>query len=224
MKIKNSTYEAIVILCDGKEILCHPWETILISTNQNEIYIKSAEEAVTSSHFKIFKHIGKDSIKGNVTYLNPGFFLKYLTKVTVNSNVNEISVKKFDLAIHSLIICRFFTVDENHRKKILIEKKITQNLLLMFVLLWAVPCCVATGLLALISVLGIFFDFDWSLVLAAVLLLLFLFLFIGLFKSLYRCTKPDKFYSKILKDGKTVIIKENQKHLISYIETQENTD
>lgn len=219
MKIKNNTSENISVICHNGEVLCQPGQRVEIDSANNEIYIKSTEQKSALCHFKIFKHIGKDSIKGNVTYFNPGFFFKYATKMSLSPEIKEINIVKYDIVISSLLICSVFLPKEKIEKEFLFDNSIVKKALCVFVCILLLPWCVASGLLGFISACGIIFDFDWSLVVATVIFLLFFSAFISIFRNLYRCTNPVKHYAGILEDGKQVIIQKNTEHFLSYVET-----
>lgn len=198
MKIKNCSSADIIVINGNEELFCKAEESMEITATSNEIHIKSASKTSLFEHIVLFKHEGKDSIKGNVTYFNPGFCFNYATKISLNSTIKEINIIKLSLTIHSLTVCEIFIPKEKVETDIFFEKAIVRKLLLLFISIFAVPTCGITGCLTFISACGILWDFDWSLVVATAIFALFLRAFISISRDLYCLANPSKNYFKIL--------------------------
>lgn len=218
MKIKNNTSEDIIIVCDGEEFECASGSFIKIQTNQDEITVKQPQQNILSC-FKVFRYDDKDSIKGNVIYFHPGFLLNYATKISFDPSVREISITKFDFAMHGAIVCSMFMPKEKVESIPMIENNLVKKLLFLFISLLVVPLFSFLTVLVIGCTYGLFFDFDWILLIIFPIVLLLLWGFSQGSGDLYALVKPEKNYGRILENGKQIIIKRLNKHFISFIES-----
>lgn len=217
MKINNNTPENIIIVCDGEEFECASRNSIKIQTHKNEITVKPPEESLLS-HFKIFKYDSKDSIRGNVIYFHPGFYMNYATKISFDNSVREINITRFVFAMYGIIIGSMFLPKEKVKSVPLIENNLVKKLLLLFVSLCNAP--IFSFLVALIigCTYGLFYDFDWILLIICPIILLLLWACAKGAKDLYACANPEKNYGRILEHCKEIIINRLKKHFVSFIE------
>ncbi len=218
MKIKNNTSEDIIIVCDGEEFECTSESFIKIQTNQNEITVKQPEQNILNC-FKVFKYDDKNSIKGNVIYFQPGFYLNYATKISFDQSVREINITKFDFVMHGFVVFSMFIPKEKSESIPVIENNLVKKLLFLFISLFAVPLFSFLAGLVMGCTYGLFFDFDWILLIMFPIVLLLLWVFSQVSKDLYALLKPEKNYDRILKNSKQIIIKRLNKHFISFIES-----
>lgn len=217
MRINNNTSENIIIVCNGEEFECASRSSIRIQTCKNEITVKRPEQNILNC-FKVFKYDSKESIRGNVIYFHPGFYMNYATKISFDPSVREINITKFDFAMHGLIVCSMFMPKEKAESILLIENNLVKKFLFLFVSLCIVPIYSFFVALIMGCTYGLFYDFDWILFIICPIILLLMWACTKGSKDLYACAKPEKNYGRILENCKQIIINRLDKHLIRFIE------
>ncbi len=216
MKIKNCTSEDIIVVNESEELCCKAGETIKINCADNTIQIKPVTESSAFECLKIFWHKSKEDFKGIVNYIHPGFSFTYSTKIQFDSTIKELNITGYDFTLHDLVVCRMFIPKENVKTEIFFENEKVKRLLMLFLSLWSVPFCGISGGLAFISACGIFFAFDWLLVIATLIFAFIFWVFFSASRDLFSLLNPLEKYSMILEKGKHIIRIEMKKHFLRY--------
>ncbi len=144
--------------------------------------------------------------------------MNYATKISFDPSVREINITKFDFAMHGCIVGSMFLPKEKAESVPLIENNLVRKFLFLFVSICVVPIYSFLAALVMGCTYGLFYDFDWILLIIFPVILLLLWAFSKGSKDLYACVNPEKNYGRILENCKQIIINRLNKHFISFIE------